>query len=108
MVQVSALFAAFPTLPHAQLLGSNKVAACPGMALALRRYLRSETLHWRVALPTAVPYAIATVAGVEASRAASSETFRLLVPVMLIAVLAYVLTRRDFGLAHAQIGRAHV
>jgi len=103
MLLVPALFAAFPAAAHTLLIGTNKVASSPGLAIAVWRYSHSGHMPWRTALPAAAAYMASTVAGVALSRTVPSEVFRLLVPVMLTAMLVYVLTRRDFGMTHAPV-----
>jgi len=103
MLIVPALFAIYPAAPHVLLIGTNKVASSPGLAIAAWRYSRGDLMPWGVALPAAAAYAATTIAGVHVSRMVPSEVFRLLVPLMLAAMLAYVLSRRDFGVSHAPV-----
>ena len=104
MVMVPALFAAFPGTAHPLLMGTNKLAATPGLAVATWRYAAGLRMPWRVAAPAALAYSLTTVAGVYLSRSTPTAVFKLLVPLMLAAMLAYVLLKRDFGLAHAPLG----
>ena len=104
MVMVPALFAAFPGAAHPLLMGTNKLAATPGLAVATWRYAAGLRMPWRVAAPAALAYSLTTVAGVYLSRSTPTAVFKLLVPLMLAAMLAYVLLKRDFGLAHAPLG----
>ncbi len=103
MLLVPALFAAFPSSAHALLIGTNKVASSPGLAIAAWRFSRGGLMPWHAALPAALAYAATTIAGVFVSRMVPSEIFRLLVPVMLTAMLLYVLTRREFGVSHTPV-----
>jgi uncharacterized membrane protein YfcA len=101
MVVVPALFAVYPGTGHALLIGTNKLASSPGLAIAVWRYARTVQIPWRIALPAAAVYTAFTVVGVAVSRSVPTQVFRLLVPLMLAAMLVYVLTRRDFGLSHS-------
>jgi uncharacterized membrane protein YfcA len=103
MLLVPALFAAYPTTPHPFLVGTNKLASSPGLAIAVWRYAHSMRMPWRIAFITASTYVCSTIAGVAAMRMVPTATFRLFVPVMLTVMLVYVLTRRDFGVAHAPV-----
>ena len=103
MLLVPALFAAFPAAAHPLLIGTNKVASSPGLAIAVWRFSHGGMMPWRVALPAAAAYMVTTVAGVHLSRSVPSEVFRLLAPLMLTAMLVYVLMRRDFGSSHAPV-----
>jgi len=101
MVMVPALFAAFPGTAHPLLMGTNKLAATPGLAIAAWRYASGMRMPWRIAVPAALAYSLTTIAGVYVSRSTPTVVFKLMVPLMLAAMLAYVLWKRDFGLAHA-------
>lgn len=101
MLLVPALFAAYPGVAHPLLMGTNKLASSPGLAIAAWRFARKVQMPWRIALPTAAAYTALTVAGVAVSRMTPTPMFRLMVPVMLTVMLVYVLTRRDFGVLHA-------
>ena len=52
LIQLPALFAAFPTAPHTTLLGTGKLAGFAGTASAASRYLRHVRMDWR---PRSVP-----------------------------------------------------
>ena len=101
MVIVPSLFAAFPGAAHPVLMGTNKLASAPGLAIATWRYAVGARMPWRIAIPVALAYSLTTIAGVYLSRGTPTAIFKLLVPLMLSAMLAYVLLKRDFGLAHA-------
>lgn len=101
MVIVPALFAAFPGTAHPLLMGTNKLAATPGLGIAAWRYAVGTRMPWRIAIPVSLAYSLTTVGGVLLSRGTPTAIFKLLVPLMLSAMLAYVLLKRDFGLSHA-------
>lgn len=103
MLLVPALFAAFPTTPHPFLIGTNKFASIPGLAVAVHRYARNFHIPWRIALSAAAVYVCSTIVGVTVMRMVPTASFRLLVPLMLTAMLIYVVTRKDFGVSHAPI-----
>ena len=54
LIQVPALFAAYPDAPPATLLATNKVSAVGGTLNAARRYLRHVSLPWAVVGPAIV------------------------------------------------------
>ena len=54
LIQVPALFAAYPDAPPATLLATNKVSAVGGTINAARRYLRHVALPWAVVGPAIV------------------------------------------------------
>lgn len=101
LVQTPALFAALPHAPHAQLLGTSKLAGIGGTFSAAMRYARSVQIPWRLVLPGAGAAFAASFAGALLSTQIPSQFFRPLVPFMLAAVFVYVARRHDFGTEHA-------
>jgi len=103
LMQIPALFAAYPSSPPPALLGTNKIGSICGTSGAVLRYLRVMRLPWRVLLPAAGVAFLASLAGAGLVSAVSPALFRPLVPVMLTAVLIYVLWNKDLGARHAPI-----
>ena len=108
LIQVPALFAAYPATPHPTLLGTGKLAGFAGTSSAIFRYLRHVRLDWRLVLPAAVAAFLAALVGAWIATRIPPDRFRTLVPVLLTLVLAYTLLHRDFGLEHRPrgLGRA--
>jgi len=104
LIQLPALFAAYPTAPHPTLLGTGKLAGLAGTTSAIFRYLRHVRLDWRLVLPAAVAAFLAALVGAWIATTISPDRFRALVPVLLTLVLAYTLLHRDFGLEHRPRG----
>lgn len=101
LILVPALFALYPGAPPATLLGTNKVAAIWGTALAAVQFSRRVDPPWRL-LAVAAPAALAgSFAGAWTLSRIDPSFMRQLLPVLLIAVLAYSLANRDLGLNHA-------
>ncbi len=100
LVQLPALFAAYPTMPHPTLLGTGKLAGLAGTSSAVFRYLRHVKLDWRLVLPAAAAAFGAALAGAWIATRIPPDRFRAMVPVLLALVLAYTLLHRDFGLQH--------
>jgi hypothetical protein len=100
LVLVPALFAAFPSAPHAELLGTNKFAASTGLSQAVVRYARQLDIPWQLAKPLAIGAFSAGLLGACVARWVPSSTFRLLVPIMLSVMLIYIIAHRQFGLTH--------
>jgi len=103
LIQVPALFAALPHAPHAELLGTSKLAGIGGTTSAAIRYARTVRIPWRFALPATIAAFFASLAGAVLTTRMPSEFFRPLVPLMLAAVFIYVVRRRDFGKEHAPL-----
>jgi uncharacterized membrane protein YfcA len=100
LVQLPALFAAFPTAPHTTLLGTGKLAGLAGTTSAVARFVRHVRLDWGLVLPAATGAFVASLAGAWTATAFSPERFRTLVPLLLTAILLYTLSHRDLGSQH--------
>jgi len=101
LVQLPALFAAYPATPHTTLLGTGKLAGFAGTTSAIFRYVRHVRIDWRLVLPSAVAAFLAALAGAWIATRVPPDRFRAMVPALLTLVLAYTLLHRDFGLRHA-------
>jgi uncharacterized protein len=103
LIQVPALFAAYPLDSPPGLLGTNKLGSICGTTSAVLRYRRVVRIPWRVLLPAAAVALVAALAGASLVSAVSPALFRPLVPLMLAVVLIYVLWHKDLGARHAPI-----
>lgn len=101
LIQVPALFAAYPNAPPAGLLGTNKLGSICGVSSATLRYMRVVTLPWRRLWPALCAAFLAALLGAGLVSHVSPSVFRPLVPFMLCAVLVYVLWHKDLGARHA-------
>lgn len=101
LIQLPALFGFYPTTAPAPLLGTNKMAAIAGTAVAAGRYLRRVHLPW-TALRPAIAAALAfSFVGAQTVAWLPRDLVRPLVLVLLVAVAGYTLARKDFGAVHA-------
>jgi len=100
LVQLPALFAAFPTVPHPTLLGTGKLAGFAGTTSAIFRFVRHVRIDWRLVLPAALAAFLAALVGAWIATSIAPDRFRAMVPVLLTLVLAYTLLHRDFGRDH--------
>lgn len=103
LVQLPALLAGYPAEPPATLLGTNKLAGILGTVSALSRYARSVRIPWRTLLPTAAVALPCALFGASLAAVLSPAVFRAAVPVILTAVLLYVLKNRGLGARHAPV-----
>jgi uncharacterized membrane protein YfcA len=97
---VPALLGGYPAVSPPLILGTNKLGSICGTGSAVLRYSRFVRIPWRVLLPGAAAAFVAALAGASLVSAVSPALFRPLVPVMLSAVLVYVLWHRDLGVHH--------
>lgn len=100
LVLVPALFATFPTAPPATLLGTNKAASVWGTAMATWQYSRKVQMPWSALLPAAAAGFIGSFAGAWAVTVLSPDFLRKLLPLVLLAVLAYTLAKKELGRHH--------
>ena len=101
LIQVPALFAVYPGVAPAPLLGTSKFAGLFGLLSAVARYAQKVVIPWRALLPISLFALVMSVGGAWLARMVAPEIFRPLVPVMLLAVLIYVIWRKDLGGEHA-------
>ncbi len=100
LIQLPALFAAYPATPHPTLLGTGKLAGLAGTTSAAARFIRHVRLDWKLVLPAAAGAFVAALIGAWIATRIPTVRFRALVPVLLAFVLAYTLLHRDFGREH--------
>jgi uncharacterized membrane protein YfcA len=105
LVQLPALFAAYPTTPHTTLLGTGKLAGFAGTTSAIFRFVRHVSIDWKLVLPAAVGAFVAAMVGAWIATRIPPDRFRAMVPVLLALVLAYTLLHKDFGLQHHPRGQ---
>jgi len=107
LILVPALFAAFPGATPATLFGTNKAAAVWGTAWATIQYARRVTLNWHTLLPAAVAAALGAWAGAWMVTQISPQGLRTALPVVLLVVFFYTLTRKDLGQVHQPVHSRH-
>ncbi len=100
LVLVPALFAAYPQVAPATLLGTNKSASVWGTAIAATQFARRVDLQWASLAPAAVCALIASVAGAEVVQHIDARVLKQALPFLLVAVLAYTVARKDLGRSH--------
>lgn len=105
LVQLPALFAAYPSTAHTTLLGTGKLAGFAGTTSAIFRFARHVSIDWKLVLPAAVVAFVAALVGAWIATSIPPDRFRAMVPVLLTLVLAYTLLHKDFGLQHRPRGR---
>ncbi len=101
LILVPALFATFPQTHPATLLGVNKSAGIWGTGFSTWQFSQRVNMHWATLLPAAVAGFAGSFAGAWMVTVASPNFLRLLLPLVLLAVLAYTLAHKNLGRVHA-------
>ena len=101
LIQLPALFGVYPATPPAILLGTSKFAGVFGTTSAVIRFAGKVAIPWRALLPLAAWVMLTSLVGAFVATKVPAAVFRPMVPVLLIAVLAYLLKRKDLGGVHA-------
>jgi len=101
LILVPALFATFPAAVPADLLGTNKSAAIWGTGMATWQYTRRVAVRWQAMLPAALASFVGAFFGAWMVTEVSADFLRKLLPLVLVALLAYTLARKDLGREHA-------
>lgn len=100
LIQVPALFAAFPQAPPATLFGINKTASVWGTSVAAWQYARRVEMPWRALLPAALVCLGASAAGAWAVTVFSPQLLRLALPWLLVVLLVYTAAKKELGHMH--------
>ena len=101
LILLPALFATFPQATPATLFGTNKSASIWGTAFATVQYSRKVSLPWASLWPAALAGLLGSFAGAWAVTLIDPSLFRKVLPLLLTALLAYTLARKDLGQQHA-------
>ncbi|HRM92500.1 MAG: TSUP family transporter [Alicycliphilus sp.] len=101
LILLPALFATFASAPPATLLGTNKAAAFWGTSMATWQYSKRVQIPWRAMLPGVAAGFVGSFIGAWAVTQMSPDFLRKLLPLVMVAVLAYTLAKKDLGLQHA-------
>ncbi len=100
LIQVPALFSAFPQASPPTLFGTNKLSSVWGTAVAARSYAKRIRIDWEIALPASIAALIFAFAGAYSITIFPPDVFRKLLPFILMVVALYVLRKPDFGVEY--------
>jgi uncharacterized membrane protein YfcA len=103
LIQVPALFAASPSSHPATLLGTNKLASVAGTLSAAKKYLKAIKLPQNVLIPAILTAFLGSFLGAWVVKGMSVEVFRILLPIILLALLIYTYRQKTLGLDHAPL-----
>lgn len=103
LIQIPAMFAVFPKEVPATLVGTNKLAAVFGTAVAAGRYARRVQVAWNTAGPAAVAAFALSFVGAWTLTRVPADFVRSLLPLVLVAVAIYTFKKKDLGSVHAPV-----
>ena len=101
LVLVPAMLAAYPQAHPATLFGTNKSVSIWGTAMAAAQYSRRVQLHWGVLAPAIALSFMGSMTGAWVLTRVSPDFLRLVLPLVLMAVFAYTLVKKELGREHA-------
>ena len=101
LILVPALFATFPNAHPATLFGTNKGASVWGTGMATLQYSRRVKMRWAALGPAAATCFAASLGGAWLVTVVSPQYLRKALPLILLAVLAYTLLKKELGREHA-------
>lgn len=108
LIQVPALFAAYPEAQPAALLGTNKLSAIGGTISAARKYLRYVTLPWALIVPAIVAGFVGALLGANAVSTFPAEPLRKALPFVLFFLLLYTFFQPSLGQDHRPAGHSRL
>ncbi|HRO01976.1 MAG TPA: TSUP family transporter [Nitrobacter sp.] len=97
LIQLPALFTAFPAAAPVTLFGTNKLASIVGTTSAAVQYGRRVAIPWRVAGPGAIAALVGSWYGAKAVAYLDPSILRPLILALLVLVAAYTFIRKDLG-----------
>ncbi len=97
LIQLPALFTAFPHSAPATLFGTNKLASIIGTGSAAIQYSRRVAIPWRVAGPGALAALAGSWYGAKAVAYLDPAILRPLILLLLVLVAIYTFVRKDLG-----------
>lgn len=101
LILMPALFAIYPGAVPAALLGTNKAGAIWGTAWAAMAFTRRVRLAMRTMAPAVLSAFAGSFIGAWAVTGVDASALRRALPLVLLAILAYTLVRKDLGRHHA-------
>lgn len=101
LILVPALFATYPGVHPATLLGTNKSASVWGTLFAAAHYQRQVQMAWRPLAAGSLMALAGSLVGAHILTLVSPTYLRLGLPVLLLALLLYTLWQKNLGQHHA-------
>lgn len=97
LIQVPALFSAYPQHSAATLFGTNKIASVFGTSTAAWQYGKRVAIPWWIAGPATVAALIFSYIGAMAVAYFPPALLRPVILVLLVLVAAYTFVKKDLG-----------
>ena len=110
LILVPALFATFPNMVPATLLGTNKSASVWGTTFATWQFSRRVRMPWRAMLPAAAAGFAGSFVGAWLVTMVNPDFLRKALPFVLVLILIYTLAKKDLGTQHTPrwVGRNEI
>jgi uncharacterized membrane protein YfcA len=103
LIQIPAMFAVDPQQLPATLMGTNKLAAVFGTAMAASKYAHRVRVAWSTAAPAALAAFGLSFVGAWTVTRVPGDIVRSLLPLVLVAVAVYTFKKKDLGAVHAPL-----
>lgn len=100
LILIPTLFSIFPQTAPATLLGTNKMAGICGTASSALTYAKKVRIEWGAAVPAAIAAFILSFSGAFVVTHIPTELIRKSLPFILLALVIYTLTKKQFGQTH--------
>lgn len=97
LIQLPSFVLAYPGLPFATVLGSNKLASFAGTGVATVRYMLTTAVPWRTVLPAVGAALVTAWWGAQLVSYLDKTLVRPVILVLLIAVAVYTFIKKDLG-----------
>lgn len=98
LIQVPLLFILFPTMPHTNIIATNRASSIAGTIVAARQYLKIIKINFRYVIIAGVLSGAASFLGTFVMKSIPTETFKTVL-FFIIAVLAiYTIVKKQMGL----------
>jgi uncharacterized membrane protein YfcA len=97
LIQLPALFTAFPSAAPASLLGTSKLAGVWGTSVAALNYVRTVQLKWHIILPAAFMAFLLSFAGAVTVTHIPPTYLRKALPFILAMIAVYTFWKKDLG-----------
>ncbi|HTL80965.1 MAG TPA: TSUP family transporter [Bacteroidia bacterium] len=98
LIQLPAMFLAFPLLPHPVIMGSNKFAGFSGTVVATIQFLRNAKARWKILLPAIVLSLIFAVIGARMVSMFDPKLIKPLILLLLVLVAIYTSVKKNIGM----------